>query len=301
MAAWIVPATWVSGTQITAAQMNAEVRDHLTWLKAALDLITRGSDSDSGNSTFLAIERASSGTAVLAGRVTGDTDDRLQLLASGSLKWGSGAGTVETTLERDSAGTLRLWAATTNAQLRLRGSTSFSALGFEAADSSRKAQIDIGTGGSADFRFLVFTGAAGAEVAAEVMRVPSTAVFGRAATDTPLVFYRGSSASVPVIQIGSSGASQERWGVYADGSMKWGGGLGTNLSEIYRSGALAYTLVMSPLVLWPSAIVLPTNGGAINDAVFSGLGIQSGLIGIDTTNSRIYVRVGSTWKSVAVA
>lgn len=39
--------------------------------------------------------------------------------------------------------------------------------------------------------------------------------------------------------------------------------------------------------------------GVVSDGSFTATP-DSGTIGIDTTNSRIYVRVGATWKSVAV-
>lgn len=45
MASWSAPMTWVSGTNPTAAQFNAQIRDNETWLKDALT--THGITSDS--------------------------------------------------------------------------------------------------------------------------------------------------------------------------------------------------------------------------------------------------------------
>jgi hypothetical protein len=51
-----------------------------------------------------------------------------------------------------------------------------------------------------------------------------------------------------------------------------------------------------------SSILPFTKAGAIVDGDFStGSGAADGMIAIDTTNSRIYVRIGGTWKSVVVA
>lgn len=89
MPAWIAPATWVNGT-LTAAFANAEVRDHLIWLKAALDLITNSTAADSGDATSLRINRSSTGLVALQSAVTGDAVARLAITAGGVVEFGDG-------------------------------------------------------------------------------------------------------------------------------------------------------------------------------------------------------------------
>jgi hypothetical protein len=90
--AWTTPITWSNGA-VTAATMNTELRDHLNWLKGALDLITAASAADSGTATKLSITRASTTSLALESKVSGDAGTRFQIAADGGLGWGSGSGT----------------------------------------------------------------------------------------------------------------------------------------------------------------------------------------------------------------
>lgn len=98
MAAWTTPATWTNGA-VTAGTMNTEVRDHFVWLKNALDLVTAATTADSGTATYLNIVRASSGQPVLRGRITGDTQARIEAFSEGQLLL-AGSGTEQTTAFR---------------------------------------------------------------------------------------------------------------------------------------------------------------------------------------------------------
>lgn len=94
------------------------------------------------------------------------------------------------------------------------------------------------------------------------------------ATDTPgLDVLRGTDVS-PTSAI-------QRWRNAADNA---------NLATITAFGRGTFTGGVTTLV----------NAGAITDATFSETP-ASGTLAVDTTNSRLYVRVGATWKSVVVA
>lgn len=104
MSTWVAPITW-SNAAVTAAQMNAEIRDHCTFLKGALDLITASSTADTGDSTYLFITRGSSSVTILNGKVTGDAaSQRFYITAGGTLAWGNGTDAVDTTLYRATGG-----------------------------------------------------------------------------------------------------------------------------------------------------------------------------------------------------
>ena len=83
MSAWTAPITWASGAVLTAAQMNTEVRDHHIWVKAALDLLTASTASDTGDSTYLKVLRATSTAPGAEMWVTGDAKARLSLRPAG--------------------------------------------------------------------------------------------------------------------------------------------------------------------------------------------------------------------------
>lgn len=91
MSTWTTPATWANGA-VTATQMNTEIRDHLNWLKGALDLITGSSASDTGTGTRLAVTRAAGTDHVLTGKVSGDAGNRVEIDADGSINLGPAAG-----------------------------------------------------------------------------------------------------------------------------------------------------------------------------------------------------------------
>ena len=95
MAVWTTPITWSNGA-VTAATMNTEVRDHFNWLKNALDLITNSTAADSGTATILYVTRAASTDGVINGRVSGDSNPRVQIQVDGSYNIGTGASAVDT-------------------------------------------------------------------------------------------------------------------------------------------------------------------------------------------------------------
>lgn len=78
-----------------------------------------------------------------------------------------------------------------------------------------------------------------------------------------------------------------------------GSGSGTRDVNLYRSGA--NVLRTGDNFTADQGITTKVVAGAVSDGSFTGLTPASGTIAIDTTNSKIYVRVGTTWKSVTVA
>lgn len=89
MSAFPVPPSWVNGG-LSAANLNT-VSGGINWLKAAIDKITGTTASDTGTATKLDITRTATSDVVLAGRVNGDAFDRIQILANGQIRIGSGA------------------------------------------------------------------------------------------------------------------------------------------------------------------------------------------------------------------
>jgi len=105
MSVWVTPRTWTS-TVVTAADMNAETRDHLLWLKGFADLITAASAADTGSATYLKILRGASSLTAYASGAAADTFNRFQVTAAGKMTWGSGTATGDVTIERLAANRL---------------------------------------------------------------------------------------------------------------------------------------------------------------------------------------------------
>ena len=80
--AWTVPKTWTAGV-VTAAEMNSEVRDNLTFIKDALT--THGITSDSVVQALLGARYGCSAT--ITGYAIGDADDRTIQFSDSDLEW----------------------------------------------------------------------------------------------------------------------------------------------------------------------------------------------------------------------
>lgn len=106
MTAWVAPITFSSGSALTAAQLNSEIRDHAVWLKAGLDLITESSAADSGTATYLYVKRTATTDGSFATRATGDANYRLMIRASGKIEWGDGTAAFSENLYHRSSGEL---------------------------------------------------------------------------------------------------------------------------------------------------------------------------------------------------
>jgi hypothetical protein len=105
LSSWTSPITFTSST-LTAAQINTEVRDHLNFLKGALDLLTGSTTADTGTTMNLKILRAASTDSALQTSQSGDATNRYLMAASGKMEWGDGTATRDTFLYRSAASVL---------------------------------------------------------------------------------------------------------------------------------------------------------------------------------------------------
>lgn len=100
------------------------------------------------------------------------------------------------------------------------------------------------------------------------------------------------------LQMGYKSDTTVRYNVKTDGTTEWGpGGSGSRDTNLYRSAA--NVLRTSDQFVADDGVTTKTRAGAITDANFT-VTPASGTIAVDTANSKLYVRVGSTWKSVAL-
>ena len=266
--------------------MNAEIRDHDLWFR---DLLTTGTDSaDSG----IRIRRAAATSPTYDAQVSADAQPRLRILASGKIEWSSGTSVTDTSLERAGAGFLKLVGTDARFYLQTTNAASpYTALAFLDSTGARKFQIDWAAGSTGIVRLGSLTGAAGSETFTEAMRIDP---------DTPGVSqFRGATASTRVALSTIHGLSNNgTWNLRADGYMSWGDGTLVTDVNLYRLSA--NRLQTDHYFKADMGLCTKAYAGVISDGTFPGLTPQSGTIAVDTTNNRLYVKVGSTWKYVAL-
>jgi len=236
MSTWTAPSTWANAA-VTAAQMNAEIRDHALFLKGALDVLTASSTADTGATMFLSETRPTVNDYSFRTQITGDTQPRFYALAGGAIAWGSGSAAADTSLYRLSANALKTDDALYVGDILV-------ANGGSAITVGNGISLVKGTesGHTADFILMVYESAA----------------------------YGG------VIQFGLGDSS------------------GSRDVALYRYAA--DTLKTDDGFWAPGGIVTKVKAGVPADGDFVAGMQQSGAMALDTTNSRIYFRVGSTWK-----
>jgi hypothetical protein len=106
---WTAPITFSSGTILTAAQLNAEIRDHANFLKGALDILTGSTTADTGQTMYMKIARPSSTDFAFRAFVGSEANDRLYVAAGGQIAAGAGgASAVDTFFERTTAAAWRV-------------------------------------------------------------------------------------------------------------------------------------------------------------------------------------------------
>lgn len=68
MSAWTAPITWSVGQTVTKAQMDAEIRDHLNWIKGFIDQVSNTTATDTAPPSNLiassTISSSSTGTGL---------------------------------------------------------------------------------------------------------------------------------------------------------------------------------------------------------------------------------------------
>lgn len=170
MAAWVPPATFLSAP-LTAPTMNVEVRDHLIWLKAALDLITGATIADSGDGTRLSVTRATDSATGYESKVTGDTVARLAVSAGGALQWGSGAANSDHRLQRTSyAGKVQL--GLSDPDSAIGGGIVATAIGLS---TTARAQFAIRLSTDTDYRVILTNSPDGSAGSGGLLFGPGTA------------------------------------------------------------------------------------------------------------------------------
>lgn len=100
------------------------------------------------------------------------------------------------------------------------------------------------------------------------------------------------------IQANITSDTNFRFVLFADGKHEWGAGATTRDVNLYRSGA--DILKTDDALVVTDALTVKTKAGAVADGDFLHTP-PDGTIAVDTTNSKIYARIGGTWKSVTVA
>ena len=149
MATGVVPRTWPSGvTTITKADLDAEIRDHLNWLKTRINSILLGDlNNDGGVASYLSIVRSALTDYVFEARNSGSAQWRFRIRADGQHEWGNGAGVVELNLSRSGADTLYLAGGAFAAERSAGGGGAAGSLfaGYITGDAHPRISIGIDT------------------------------------------------------------------------------------------------------------------------------------------------------------
>lgn len=338
MAAWIAPATWANGS-FTAAFANAEVRDHLVWLKAFADLITGSTAADSGSATQIGIIRASGSASAFGSRISGDTQPRYNIDADGTLEWGGGSSAADVRFSRTGVRQFTFEGVGGIGQLEFLVNSP-SAAGL----ASQTIAVNVPDGANPGVRIAIGTDAlSNPEL---YMRRPSGATMrltslvdnrwdikadsgdprvgviqSTAGTDTNSLFawVAGDTNPRAAIGITSSGGGKLSLGVgggtapdvnmfrsaanlaETDFSLDLRRASATNgvlLGRVTGDGSAQFVIYARGHGAFLDGISTLVKSGAVTDADFRATP-PSGTIAIDTANSKIYVRMGATWKSTA--
>lgn len=291
MSTWTTPATWSNGA-VTAATMNVEIRDHLNFLKGALDLLTASTSADTGTTMYLDVRRTNATDPALRGGVSGAANPEFQIDRNGRLWWGAGGGSaVDVSLRRGSS-TQLLLTGTADPKLEVQlsalgGATTSFMVGSVSGDSVGRMSVRVRSDGGGILEFGDGTSAKGSLYwdvgntqvvlsmnATGATRVVSPAAYGFGVSSAPAsgaYFATSDPGTGGQIQLsGDSGATLRR---NTTGRLETVGRLGT-----------------------VDGLALKVKSGAVSDGDFS-YSAESGLIALDT-GGFLYVREGSTWRFI---
>lgn len=123
-----------------------------------------------------------------------------------------------------------------------------------------------------------------------------TSTTGMVVSDN-IIFGPAASTSTPVFLCSVAGDTQYRFRINGDGTYSWGSGSAVVDTTLYRTAVGQLT---SQQLILLDGLTTKTVAGAVTDGAFTTTPID-GTMAIDTTNSKIFVRVGGLWKSVTVA
>lgn len=219
----------VDGTTIDAADLN----NNLTAIKAVINGNIDGSNISpsaaptvatlTATSYVLAGSGAVSGSYSFAAQVLADSNQRLAILNTGEMRWGSGSAGWDTNLYRAAAGALKtdgIFYAGTEVYAEVAGGVQQVIMG-NVGKSGGGLQI----GGDTN----LYRNSAGELSTDSVVSLKGTANYFAARTGTV-----GTNASY-VTRI--SGDTNDRWQMRFDGTLQWGSGSLSPDTNLYRSAA----------------------------------------------------------------
>lgn len=341
MSTWTTPTTFANGA-LTAATMNTEVRNHLNFLKGALDLLTASTTADAGNAMRLGLTLSSDVATALTFTVLGEGTARFAVDASGKHAWGPGAGAQDITLQRHA----------TLAAVEVTSSTNAGTLYVRtpATGTAQPIKVTTGSDPSTQYRISLGTDSAG-EPEIRFRRSTSNEIALRSGSDGRLEFHPSTGTGATHSRIGSvlndtstdahsffvwaSGDTQPRasLGQNGDGQPRLAFGPGGSTApdtHLFRSGVGALETDNTFLRIVRGAVgngalvgrvdgdgsdqfLIYARGHAsfldgVSTKVKAGIPVDgdfrdvpgSGTLAVDTTNNRLYVRVGSTWRYAAL-
>lgn len=194
----------------------------LTFIKIALDTSLLIYKSALGSNTY-----ASNTTSAFKLDVTGDTQPRFEMLADGTMKWGTGSATSNASMKY-SGGQLQIHtapttadatadviiaaSATTQTPLVLQMKAGQSVPAFEVQDSTGVVLASIGGGGNVSFPYTTTMGSGSVEVSLNLLALGSGTLVNWSSTvsasGTPDLGFIRSSAGIAKLTDGSTGLGQ---------------------------------------------------------------------------------------------
>jgi hypothetical protein len=245
-----------------------------------------------GNS-FMSRSNSAVANSVLSVRLSGDAADRFTSFADGKLQWGDGTNPADTTLARGGAGLLILGTTSQVGTLRTYGSVTnnVSLQSFITVDTQPRFTIRAGgalqwsSGASASDVQLARGGIGILDFGSATQRV-LLRQFSGVTTDNAFAIFITTDAN-------------PRYLNRADGLMAWGPGDATQDTNLYRDAAdrLKTDDLFDATTM---ALASKVKAGAPVDADWAAPP-PDGTIVADSTGSRLWVRIGGAWRSVAVA
>lgn len=289
MSTWVAPITWTNGA-VTAATMNAEVRDHANFLKGALDLITASTTADTGTVTYIDVRRTNSTDPAFRSGVSGAANPEFQVNRNGKHSWGAGGGSaVDISLDRVSSSVLRL-TSSVDPQHRVElaavpGAEAFGVQQQVAGDTIGRARMSIRTDGYGSFSISDGT----TSIARMMADALGNSYFGSTNTVAWFVganginFHDSFGSGTARMTIDSFGAATTR--LYFNADVR-AGFQRTASARVTALGRLAAVDGFADL----------TKAGTPGDGDYTATA-ETGLMTVDTTNHLAYWRVGTTWRA----
>ncbi len=285
--AWTTPITWTNGA-VTAATANTEWRDHLNFLKAALDLLTAGTTTDSGTSMYLDLRGAAGGTTnMLRIGDTGEANPQFTIDQKGKMAWGvGGASAPDSFLERAGAAVMTLSGDSTLRNTWSTGASNTYFTGRASGDAFDRVRLDTTADGSPELKL-----GDGATSGPGIVTYDVTNTRLIVAAGTSQLRLTGSHSDTVAIATGPTATPAF---IFRTGSNQFTFG---NQSIQTSGTGLSQKIEMGGYVLAQSGLAIKTKAGTVADGDFL-TGADSGAIAVDTTNGFLAVRDGSTWRGI---